>query len=134
MKQIIKTILLSFCAIGFFSNNTLAQSTSVPGPPMFCGKKDKLITLSQRYNETEFMVLQEDKTSERPYYILYRNEKSGAWTFVVYNIPNAPSEFICVLSGGLSSYILPDLNSIKKMLKKQKDGLDEPKKNNDSTS
>ena len=97
MKQIIKTILLSFCAIGFFSNNTLAQSTSVPGPPMFCGKKDKLITLSQRYNETEFMVLQEDKTSERPYYILYRNEKSGAWTFIVYNIPNAPSEFICVL-------------------------------------
>ena len=78
MKQIIKTILLSFCAIGFFSNTTLAQSTPIPGPPMFCGKQDKLITLAKKYNETEFMVLQEDTTSERPYYILYRNETSGA--------------------------------------------------------
>ena len=142
MKQILKILVLnlcgivffavSLCSIVFFADTVSAQT--LPGPPMVCGNKNKIIKLPQSYNETEFMVLQKDRTSGRPYFILYRNVKSGAWTLMVYGIPNAPSEITCVLNGGLSSYILPDLNAIKNMLKKQNDGLDEAKENNDSIS
>ena len=62
------------------------------------------------------------------YHILYRNKNTGTWTLTAYNIPNAPPDIICILQGGLSSYILPDIDAINEMLDKQQEGLDEPLK------
>ena len=128
MNQILKLLTISFYSIVLFSTVSLAQM--VPGPLMACGDIGKMSSFPQKYEETEFMVLQLDKNNINAYYILYRNEKSGAWTFIAFNIPNAPSEFICVLNGGLSSYILPDIDAINEMLDKQQEGLDEPLKPN----
>jgi hypothetical protein len=57
---------------------------------------------------------------------MHRNAKTGTWTFIAYHIPKAPVGTVCVLNGGLSSYILPDINAIKKMLEKQSQGFDAP--------
>ena len=125
LAELVFISLLIFI-IAYF-NIVHAQYRSMPGPSMVCGKQQEMLKFSQGFYEKEFMVLQESRTDgSRPYYIFYRNEKSGTWTIIAYNVPNAPSGVVCVISGGLSSYILPDLPSIKKMLDKQQDGLDTP--------
>ena len=127
MNQILKLLTISFYGVVFFSTVSLAQV--LPGPPMICGDQaDILSKFSGFFNETEFMVLQSDRKNQEPYYILFRNEKSGTWTIIAYNVPSAPPDIACVTQGGLASYILPDINAIKKMLDKQEDGLDEPTK------
>ena len=128
-RNILTKIVLVFIIIfgTAYFNIVHAQHRPMPGPPMICGKQQEMLNFSQKFYEKEFMVLQESsKDANRPYYILYRNKNSGSWTIIVYNIPNAPSGFVCVTNGGLSSYILPDLPSIKKMLNKQSEGLDMP--------
>lgn len=82
------------------------------------------------------MVLPEERKKQGAYFILYRNEKTSTWTFIAYNIPNAPPGIICMLHGGMASYILPSLDEIKKTLDKQKEGFDKPSKseNTDKTT
>jgi len=132
-----KTIFVFAIIFGTsYFNIVHAQYRSMPGPSMVCGKQQEMLKFSQGFHEKEFMVLQESRTDgSRPYYIFYRNEKSGTWTIIAYNVPDAPSGVICVISGGLSSHILPDINAIKKMLEKQSQGLDAPvEQNNDVKS
>ena len=125
MKQTLKILLLSFCSIAFF-NSVAASSQVMTGPPMICGKKTDLMSHAKIYKETQFMVFQEERTNEKAYFVLHRNAKTGTWTFIAYNIPDAPPGIICVLHGGMASYILPNIEEIKKMLKKQDSGFDEP--------
>jgi hypothetical protein len=128
MNQILKLLTISFYSIVLFSTVSLAQM--VPGPLMACGDIGKMSSFPQKYEETEFMVLQLDKNNINAYHILYRNKNTGTWTLTAYNIPNAPPDIICILQGGLSSYILPDIDAINEMLDKQQEGLDEPLKPN----
>jgi len=104
----------------------------VAGPPMVCGKKSELMSYSTVYKETEFMVFQRELNSNTAYFMLYRNAKTSTWTFIAYNIPNAPPNTICVLHGGMGSYIIPSIEEIKKTLKKQDKGFDEPSKPEDA--
>ena len=130
MNQILELLTISFYSIVLFSTVSLAQM--MPGPPMACGDIEKMSSFPTKYGETEFMVLQLDtnnvKAYSNLYIILYRNENTGTWTLTAYNIPNAPPDIICILQGGLSSYVLPDIDAIKEMLDKQQEGLDEPLK------
>ena len=130
MKQTLKILILSLCILAFFTSTALAQV--VAGPPMICGKKSDLMSYSTIYKETEFMVFQERLDSNAAYFMLYRNAKTSTWTFIAYNIPNAPPNTICVLHGGMGSYIIPSIEEIKKTLKKQDKGFDEPNKPEDA--
>jgi hypothetical protein len=100
----------------------------MPGPPMMCGDIKDLQKFPEKYEETEFMVLQLDQKNVDTYHILFRNKNTGTWTLTAYNVPNAPPDVSCILQGGLSSYILPDIDAVKEMLNKQHKGLDEPLK------
>jgi hypothetical protein len=124
MNQILKLLPISLCGILIFSTASLSQM--MPGPPMMCGSPDMVVGLSEKFKENEFMVLQTDKANAGPYYVLYRNTNTGTWSMIAFNVPNAPPDIICMVQGGYSSYILPDLKEINKMLKKQEDGLDRP--------
>ena len=120
--QLISTAILLF-------STTVSFAQVMAGPPMMCGATEMIMDMSvHKFKETEFMVLQSDRKNQEPYYILFRNEKSGTWTIIAYNVPSAPPDIACVTQGGLDSYNLPDINAIKKMLNKQEDGLDEPTK------
>ena len=126
MKQILKILVLNLCSIGFFA--TIASAQFMSGPPMLCGKQNAILGHPTTFKETPFMVLPEERKKQGPYFILYRNEKTSTWTFIAYNIPNAPPGIICMLHGGMASYILPSLDEIKKTLDKQKEGFDKPSK------
>lgn len=130
MKQTLKIILFSLCITAFFTSTALAEIMA--GQPMICGKKTDLMSYSTIYKETEFMVFQEELNSQTAYFMLYRNAKTGTWTFVAYNIPNAPPNTVCLLHGGMGSYLLPSIEEIKKTLKKQDKGFDEPNKPEDA--
>ena len=125
MKKILKIIAVSFFATVCLTTTVPAQ-IKMQGPPMLCGASQKMLIFAKKFNETELLVLQEDRQNKKPYFVLYRNEKSGTWTFIAYNVPNAPPDIICVLHGGMSSYILPDVKAYKKMWDEQQDGLDDP--------
>lgn len=126
MNQILKLLPISLCGIVLFSTAPLAQM--MPGPPMMCGDIKDLQKFPEKYEETEFMVLQLDQKNVDTYHILFRNKNTGTWTLTAYNVPNAPPDVSCILQGGLSSYILPDIDAVKEMLNKQYKGLDEPLK------
>ncbi len=126
MNQILKLLTISLCGIVLFSTAPLAQM--MPGPPMMCGDIKDLQKFPEKYEETEFMVLQLDQKNVDTYHILFRNKNTGTWTLTAYNVPNAPPDVSCILQGGLSSYILPDIDAVKEMLNKQYKGLDEPLK------
>jgi hypothetical protein len=126
MNQILKLLPISLCGIVLFSTAPLAQM--MPGPPMMCGDIKDLQKFPEKYEETEFMVLQLDQKNVDTYHILFRNKNTGTWTLTAYNVPNAPPDVSCILQGGLSSYILPDIDAVKEMLNKQHKGLDEPLK------
>jgi hypothetical protein len=126
MNQILKLLTISLCGIVLFSTAPLAQM--MPGPPMMCGDIKDLQKFPEKYEETEFMVLQLDQKNVDTYHILFRNKNTGTWTLTAYNVPNAPPDVSCILQGGLSSYILPDIDAVKEMLNKQHKGLDEPLK------
>ena len=119
-------ILLISTAILLFST-TVSFAQVMAGPPMMCGATEMIMDMSvHKFKETEFMVLQTDKENSGPYYVLYRNVNTGTWSMIAFNVPNAPPDIICMVQGGYSSYILPDLKEINKMLKKQENGLDKP--------
>lgn len=127
----LKVSILVLCFLIVYPIVVYSQPTVTTGPPMFCGKEVEVIKFKENFKETEFMVFQESTTSSSPYFILFRNGKTGSWTFVAYNIPNTPPKVICLLHGGLASYILPSIEDIKKMVDKQTKGLDEAKKVNE---
>ena len=127
IPHVLKISILLLCFLIVYPITVYSESAVRTGPPMFCAEQAEAIRFKENYKETEFMVFQESTTSNTPYFILYRNGKTGSWTFVAYNIPNAPPKFICLLNGGLTSYILPDIADIKKMIEKQNKGLDKAK-------
>ena len=128
IARVLKISVLVLCFLIVYPIVVYSQPSVRAGPAMYCGNKVEVLPFKDNYKETEFMVFQESADNTKPYYILYRNAKTGSWTFVVYNIPNAPSEIICLLHGGLTSYILPGIEDIKKMVEKQNKGLDKVKK------
>ena len=125
MQRMMKILLISTAILLFSTTISFAQVMA--GPPMMCGATEMIMDMSvHKFKEIEFMVLQSDKENKGPYYILYRNEKTGTWSVVAFNVPKAPPGIICVIQGGYASFILPDLNAIKHMLEKQKNGFDKP--------
>ena len=124
MQRMMKILLISTAILLFSTTVSFAQVMA--GPPMMCGSPKMIVGLSEKFKETEFMVLQTDKENSGPYYVLYRNVNTGTWSMIAFNVPNAPPDIICMVKGGYSSYILPDLKEINKMLKKQENGLDKP--------
>ena len=128
ITHILKTSILLLCFLIVYPIAVHSEPVVRAGPSMFCGEEVEVIGFKENYKETEFMIFQESTESIRPYFILYRNGKTGSWTFAAYNIPNASSKIICLLHGGLTSYILPDIADIKKMVEKQNKGLDKAKK------
>ena len=129
MKQILNTLTLSICFIFVFIGTSISKPMWIaPGPHVVCGKKENILNVSKRYEESEVMVLQEytDGTS-KSYFILYRHQNTGSWTLIAYNLKNASPEIACILTAGMASYILPDLNTLEKMIIKQQKGLDKQK-------
>ena len=128
-KQIIgEIILISLLVFAMiYANIAYAQPQPRQGPPILCGRSADIMKFQDNYKEEEFMVLQQKQNSNDTYFILFRSSQTGSWTFIAYNIPNAPPDTICMVHGGLSSYIIPDLSDIEKMLDKQNKGLDKAK-------
>lgn len=124
ITHILKISILLLCFLIVYPITVYSESALRAGPPMFCAEQEEAIKFKQNYKETEFMVLQKSTTNNKPYFILYRNAKTGSWTFVAFNIPHAPPKFICLINGGLTSYLLPNIADIKKMIEKQNKGLD----------
>jgi len=122
----LKTLTLSTCFIFVFIGTSLSKQMWIaPGPQVVCGQKKDVVNVSKRYEESEVMVLQEysDGTS-KSYFVLYRQQNTGSWTLIAYNLRNASTEIACILTAGMASFILPDLSAIEKMIIKQQKGLD----------
>tara|TARA_R110000824_G_C14711697_1_gene623933 strand:- start:1 stop:480 length:480 start_codon:yes stop_codon:yes gene_type:complete len=100
---------------------------SIPGPIMFCGDNLELQKLFNGYKEQEFIVLVGSELSkDSTYYILHRNHNTSSWSLVIYKVKNAPENIVCLMSSGSKSYIAPNLDDMTKILKKQKEGFDDP--------
>lgn len=137
-KQIKRNLIDIICLVtvfllAFSISVAYAQPQQRRGPPILCGQPEDLMKFKENYKEEEFMVLQQKTNSNDPYFILYRNGQTGSWTFLVYNIPSSPPNTICMLNGGLASYIIPDAAAVKRMIDKQNKGLDKAKELNDET-
>ena len=131
-KQIKRNLIDIICLVtvfllAFSISVAYAQPQQRRGPPILCGQPDELTKFKEIYKEEEFMVLQQETKGTDPYFILFRNSQTGSWTFMIYNIPNAPPNTICMISGGLASYIIPNKRDIEKMIDKQNKGLDKHK-------
>ena len=127
------TLLFTIIFAMIYASVAYAQPQQRRGPPILCGQPVDLMKFKENYKEEEFMILQQKTNSNDPYFILYRNWQTGSWTFLVYNIPSSPPNTICMINGGLSSYIIPDKIEIEKMIDKQNKGLDKAKELNDET-
>ena len=127
MKQILKTLILSIGLVFIYTESNAEQKKTLwiaQGPPVVCGTKQETRKVSKRHDETEIMVLQEYNNDQaKSYFILYRNIKSGSWTIVGYNLRNASPDISCILTAGMVSYILPDIELLSEALNRQKDGL-----------
>lgn len=93
------------------------------GPPIVCGKISEIGESIDKYEEEHFVVLMQS-TPEAVYFILYRNISTGAWSLIAYNTPHLPAETACLMLGGHSSFIIPDLKQMKDIINKQDKGLE----------
>ena len=105
------------------TSKAYAQEGFRTGPPIYCGDPDKMKKGLTEYSEEQVIILVQT-TPDKIYLILYRNMNTGSWSIISYNVPNIDPKFSCLMLGGHSSFILPDIKEIEKMLGKQNKGLD----------
>lgn len=120
--DVILIILLTGFIIVFFAKNAEALQAQ-QGPPVICGQSSDLLKTINEYEEEDFIVLMQT-TPDSTYFILYRNIETGAWTVIAYNTPHLSSETACLMFGGQSSFIVPNLKQMKDIINKQDKGLE----------
>jgi len=115
-------IMLTFILTVFLAKNVEALQAH-QGPPIICGEISEVDESIDKYKEEHFVVLMQT-TPDSTYFVLYRNITTGAWSLIVYNTPHLSSETACLMLGGHSSFIIPDLKQMKDIINKQDKGLE----------
>jgi len=105
------------------TSKVYAQEGLRSGPPIYCGDPDKMLEGLTNYNEEQMMILVQT-SPDKLYFILYRSIDTGSWSVIAFNVPNVPTNLSCLMLGGHSSFILPDVKELEEMLNKQNKGLD----------
>tara|TARA_R100000656_G_scaffold6335_1_gene7659 strand:- start:477 stop:860 length:384 start_codon:yes stop_codon:yes gene_type:complete len=110
----------SILSLVLLLNSSVLAGQTLSGPPIFCDKEISLKKALAEYKEENFLVLLQGP-SEPASFILHRNMNTGSWSIVAYNV--VPDK-VCLMLGGHSSFILPDIKQVNKMLKRQDKGLE----------
>lgn len=122
MWEVVLLLIIVFFIVYMNTISSSVAQVKMPGPPMFCGNNQKLKEVLSEYKEEELIVLLKDNEINT-YYILFRNSETSSWTILLYNIPGALSNLVCLTSGGEKSFILPDIQELKEMIDRQEKGF-----------
>ena len=115
-------ILIIFTFILASSNQVSAEVEVRQGPPIVCDTHKETIKSMDTYKEEDFTILIQT-TPDSLYFILYRNIETGSWSVLAYNIPHLSEGQVCLMLGGHSSFIIPDIEQMKDIINKQNKGL-----------
>ena len=115
-------VMLTFILTVFLAKQAEALQAH-QGPPVICGQSSDLLKTINKYEEEDFVVLMQT-TPDSTYFVLYRNITTGAWSVIAYNTPHLSPDIACLMFGGHSSFIIPDLEQIKDIINKQDKGLE----------